>query len=288
MHWPNPRNLVTRSMWNEGVELPSCYMSISRKQPLPRPLSRRATLDTALETHKSKQLTVVSRERATATLVYRAILRSIRDGVLVPGGKLPNERELAHQFDTSRTAVRQALDVMDREGLVLRRVGAGTFLTDDAESVLARMAETEAPSHEHVPSLTEIVEARLLFEPAMMHLVVARAEPEDIADMRRLLGEVLDAPTWALFKESIYALHRRMFEATRNRFLLQMMDAIIADRRAVSFDGRSMDKPASPAVRRQTYKDLSVIVDALAAHDAKLAESLVGDHLMRTLAVINI
>jgi DNA-binding FadR family transcriptional regulator len=233
-------------------------------------------------------MTLVSRERATPTLVYRAILRSIRDGLLVPGGKLPNERELAQQFDTSRTAVRQALGIMEREGLVHRRVGAGTFLTEDAEAVLARMDETEAPSHEHVPSLAEIVEARLLFEPAMMHLVVARAEPEDIADMRRLLGELLDAPTWALFKECIYALHRRMFETTHNRFLIEVMDAIITNRRAVSFDGRNMNKPASAAVRRQTHKDLSAIVDALATKDARLAESLVSDHLMRTLAVINI
>ena len=249
---------------------------------------RRDTLDTPIQNRNSDEMTMVSRERATATLVYRAILRSIRDGVLVPGGKLPNERELAQQFDTSRTAVRQALDIMDREGLVHRRVGAGTFLTDNAESVLARMAETQAPAHEHVPSLTEIVEARLLFEPAMMHMVVARATAEDIADLRRLLGVVLEAPTWALFKESIYALHRRIFEATRNRFLLQVMDMIIADRRAVSFDGRGMEKPASPAVRHQTYKDLSVIVDALASQDARLAEGLVNDHLMRTLAVINI
>jgi DNA-binding FadR family transcriptional regulator len=234
------------------------------------------------------QMTLVSRERATASLVYRAILRAIRDGLLTPGGKLPNERELALQFQTSRTAVRQALGIMEREGLVHRRVGAGTFLTDDAETVLARMDDTTAPSHEHVPSLTEIVEARLLFEPAMMHLVVARAEPEDFAEMRQLLDKLLEAPTWGLFKEGIYALHRRIFEATRNRLLLQTMDMIIAVRRAVSFDGRDWERPTPTAVRRQTHKDLSAIVEALAVRDAKLAESLIDDHLTRTLAVINI
>ena len=44
---------------------------------------------------------------------------------MVPGAKLPNERDLAQQLNTSRTAVRSALAMMDRQGLVLRRVGSG-------------------------------------------------------------------------------------------------------------------------------------------------------------------
>ena len=38
---------------------------------------------------------VATNERATPSLVYRALLRSIREGLMVPGAKLPNERELA-------------------------------------------------------------------------------------------------------------------------------------------------------------------------------------------------
>ena len=39
------------------------------------------------------QLTAVStNDRATPSLVYRSLLRSIRDGLMVPGAKLPNER----------------------------------------------------------------------------------------------------------------------------------------------------------------------------------------------------
>lgn len=46
--------------------------------------------------------------------------------------------------------------------------------------------------------------------------------------------------------------------------------------------------PAPDAVRRQTHKDLELIVDAIARRDGKRAEELVCDHLMRTLATINI
>ena len=235
------------------------------------------------------QLAAIStNDRATPSLVYRSLLRSIRDGLMVPGAKLPNERELALQLNTSRTAVRSALAMMERQGLVRRRVGSGTFLTDDAHEIFGRMDQTNAAPHESVPSFAEIVEGRLLFEPAMMHLVINRVQEGAIVEMRRLLDEILAAPTWEDFKESIYALHRAMFASTKNKFLVQIMGSILDDRRAVLFDGHDTDKPAPQVVKHQTHKDLKAIVDAIADRNAKLAEELVADHLMRTLATINI
>ena len=208
---------------------------------------------------------IATNDRATPSLVYRSLLRGIKEGLMVPGAKLPNERELAQQLRTSRTAVRSALSMMERQGLVHRRVGSGTFLADDARDVFSRMDQTNAASHEEVPSFAEIVEGRLLFEPAMMHLVVRRVDEGEIAEMRRILGEIVSAPSWADFKESIYALHRQMFASTKNKFLVQIMNSILDDRRAVHFDGRDTDKPAPEPVRRQTHKDLQLIVDAIAA-----------------------
>lgn len=240
------------------------------------------------KTEQPQLAAIATNERATPSLVYRALLRSIRGGSLVPGAKLPNERDLAQQLKTSRTAVRSALATMERQGLVVRRVGSGTFLTDDADLVFDRMDQTSAASHSTVPSFAEIVEGRLLFEPAMMRLVVSRVQDEDIASMRATLRQVLDAQSWEAFKEHIYALHRQIFASTRNKFLVQIMSSIVDDRRAVHFDGRDTDKPAPEAVRRQTHDDLLAIVDAIEARNGKRAEELVGDHLIRTLATINI
>ena len=231
---------------------------------------------------------VTTNDRATPSIVYRSLLRSIRDGLMVPGAKLPNERELAQQLNTSRTAVRSALAMMERQGLVRRRAGSGTFLTDDAAHVFSRMDQTPVVDHDAVPSFAEIVEGRLLFEPAMMHLVVGRVQDSEVVEMRRTLDEILAAPTWEDFKESIYALHKQMFASTKNKFLEQIIGNILDDRRAVLFDGHDTDKPAPDAVRQQTSKDLRAIVDAIADRNAKRAEELVADHLMRTLATINI
>jgi len=231
---------------------------------------------------------ITTNERATPSLVYRSLLRSIRDGLMVPGARLPNERELAIQLNTSRTAVRSALAMMERQGLVHRRVGSGTFLADDAHEIFGRMDQTDAGSHEAVPSFAEIVEGRLLFEPAMMHIVVSRVQEQEIAQMRGILREILAASTWEDFKESIYALHRQIFASTKNKFLEQIMSSILDDRRAVLFDGHDTDKPTPDPVRQQTHKDLKAIVDAIADRDGRRAEELVSDHLMRTLATINI
>lgn len=231
---------------------------------------------------------IVTNDRATPSLVYRSLLRSIKDGLMVPGAKLPNERELAQQLNTSRTAVRSALAMMESQGLLRRRVGSGTFLTEDARNVFDRMDQTDTADHDAVPSFTEIVEGRLLFEPAMMHLVVRRVQEHEIREMRRILDEILEVPTWKDFKESIYALHRQIFASTKNKFLEQIMEAILDDRRAVLFDGRDTDKPTPDPVRQQTYKELGTIVDAIADRDGKRAEKLVADHLMRILATINI
>lgn len=235
------------------------------------------------------QLTaIVTNDRATPSLVYRSLLRSIKDGLMVPGAKLPNERELAQQLNTSRTAVRSALAMMESQGLLRRRVGSGTFLTEDARNVFERMDQTNTADHEAVPSFTEIVEGRLLFEPAMMHLVVRRVQEHEIVEMRCILEEILAVPTWKDFKESIYALHRQIFASTKNKFLEQIMAAILDDRRAVLFDGRDTDKPAPDPVRQQTYRELRAIVDAIADRNGKRAEKLVSEHLMRILATINI
>src|SRR6185295_18062234 len=95
---------------------------------------------------------VATHDRATPSLVYRALLRSIKEGHMKPGAKLPNQYELAQQLNTSRTAVRSALAMMERQGLVRRRVGSGTFLTDDADDVFERMDQTAAGEHDAVPS----------------------------------------------------------------------------------------------------------------------------------------
>jgi len=178
--------------------------------------------------------------------------------------------------------------MMENQQLITRRVGSGTFLSENADQIVSRIDPTPTPWHDHVPSFLEIVEARLLFEPGMLALAVARATEDDFCDMDRRLSEVSAAADWLAFKEAIYAVHGAVFAATKNRFLQQIFENIVSDRRAVRFDGRGTGAAVAQPVREQAYFDLSQIVAAIKGRNARRAEKLMKDHLLRIAATVNI
>ncbi|WP_368503271.1 GntR family transcriptional regulator [Alkalihalophilus sp. As8PL] len=56
------------------------------------------------------------------------IQRKIKAGELKPGDQLPSERELVDLYQISRITVRQAINLAEKEGLVTRAHGVGTFI----------------------------------------------------------------------------------------------------------------------------------------------------------------
>ncbi|MEQ8672741.1 MAG: GntR family transcriptional regulator [Aggregatilineales bacterium] len=47
-----------------------------------------------------------------------------------PGDQLPGESEFCRIFDVSRTVIRQALDELERDGLIIKKKGKGTFVAE--------------------------------------------------------------------------------------------------------------------------------------------------------------
>lgn len=60
--------------------------------------------------------------------IQRALLKQIESGTLNPGDPIGSERELAKRFGVSLMTSRHALSALEREGFVVRRAGAGTFV----------------------------------------------------------------------------------------------------------------------------------------------------------------
>src|SRR5262245_2381152 len=70
-------------------------------------------------------------ERKTLTEIAEQELRqAIARGTFRPGSQLPTEAELCQMLGVSRTVVREALRVLEEDGLLARRHGVGTFVRD--------------------------------------------------------------------------------------------------------------------------------------------------------------
>lgn len=74
-------------------------------------------LDVSLEPLKARRLALLLRER-------------IASGEIAPGSRLASEPALALEHGVSRVTVRRALDSLASDGLIDRRVGAGTFVRE--------------------------------------------------------------------------------------------------------------------------------------------------------------
>src|SRR6266498_4166921 len=68
-------------------------------------------------------------ERKTLTeIAHQELRKAILGGTFRPGSQLPTEAELCEMLGVSRTVVREALRVLEDDGLVARRHGVGTFV----------------------------------------------------------------------------------------------------------------------------------------------------------------
>lgn len=68
--------------------------------------------------------------------VYLVLRQRIREGAFGKDGDFPSEQELTREFGVSRITIRKALERLDREGLINRHRGRGTFVNSSAADVM--------------------------------------------------------------------------------------------------------------------------------------------------------
>ena len=59
------------------------------------------------------------------------MIKQIENGFLVPGDRIPSERELVDLFKVSRMTVRHAIDQLVNDGVLVRMVGKGTYVSSE-------------------------------------------------------------------------------------------------------------------------------------------------------------
>src|SRR5687768_17817218 len=82
-------------------------------------------------------------DETSAQPLYQQLQRSLREAienrVIAPDDALPPERDLAEMLGVSRITVRKAIDGLVEEGLLIRKQGSGTFVTNRVEKNFAKL-----------------------------------------------------------------------------------------------------------------------------------------------------
>ncbi len=71
--------------------------------------------------------------------LQRALREAIENRVIAPDDALPPERDLAEMLSVSRITVRKAIDELVEEGLLIRKQGSGTFVSNRVEKNFAKL-----------------------------------------------------------------------------------------------------------------------------------------------------
>lgn len=173
--------------------------------------------------------------------VFQQIKRSIEQGDVKVGDKLPGERTLAEQFNVNRAGVREALRVLEAVGMVEVRHGLGCYAVSTA-------VKGEAPSI-WVPWLTvhredvlALLDVRESLEAKAASLAAEMRTDRDIAAMESALDEMRGAIT-ALDMTADEAsrldvrFHDAIATASRNKYLIHLLrdfsSAVETDRYAI-------------------------------------------------------
>jgi len=71
----------------------------------------------------------IPRKQPLSRVIGNRLRSLLQQGILEPGSQLPPEPEMANALGVSRMTLRAALNLLEREGTIIRRQGVGTFLT---------------------------------------------------------------------------------------------------------------------------------------------------------------
>jgi len=216
------------------------------------------------------------RARASAQTMRNDLEGKIRSGIIAPGAKLPTERDLAAQFHLSRNTVRHVFDMMSEEGLIERHVGRGTFACGDGGPPIAPIATPVFDKRSVNPE--EVMEARMLIEPLLARLVVSRATERELEKLEQLVTAGGAATNMSEFDYWDNRFHRAVALASKNKFLIQIVEGIHATRQSEAWSGLSR-RGMTADRRRQYQSDHERIATALRQRDGHGAERAIMEHL---------
>jgi len=214
-----------------------------------------------------------SRLGVTTGSVVSQLRNMILEGNYSHEERLPAERNLAEEFKVSRGTIRTALQNLEEQNLVTRKIGSGTYVT-----------HRELSSQHDISSITsplEMVEVRIAIEPQMVRLAITNASHRDLEELRNALRECEecggDAEKFALADT---AFHMALAQCSKNKLMYWVYERISEVRRYSQW--RIMKAKLLTPERIDYYNDQHrALYEAIASRDANEAIGVIKEHLLR-------
>ena len=206
---------------------------------------------------KSPQVTLTPKPGNTQRIVD-SITTAIAERRLMPGTKLP-EQKLADIFKVSRTLVRQALNQLSRDRLVVLEPARGAFVA--------------TPS---VEEAHQVFEVRQILEVALTRRLCAVISNAQIAELRRHLqaqAEAVSSTNVSGRTRLLADFHLVLAQMLGNRVLSQLMTDLLTRSSLIS-----LMYPSSPSAEHALAAH-AAIVDAFEQRNVELAVRLTVEHL---------
>ncbi len=188
------------------------------------------------------------------------------------GTKIPNEFELAKIFDVGRSTIREAVKLLISKGILEVRRGSGTYVVSTTPAALDPLG-LQKLGEDKMSTAIDLVDVRLMIEPAMAEMAARNATEEDIAKLK----ECCDLVENNILSDKSYIqedinFHVCVAECSKNRVIEQLIPII--DTTVMMLINVTHKK-----LKKETIETHRAIVDAIAERDPIGAKTAMMMHI---------
>ena len=212
--------------------------------------------------------------------VVDRLMQRIQGGEIRPGDQLPPERELMDYYGVGRPAIREALQALERSGIVEISHGErARVVVPTADDLIRQLASGARHLLQTQPdTLQHMKEARIFLESGTARMAALRATPNDVTLLRRRIDEQRAAlERLDQFLDRDMAFHREIARISGNPIFPAIVEAVF--RWGIDYY-QSMVR--APGAEQLTLAEHTEIVNSIAAHDVDAAEQAMRAHLNRS------
>lgn len=222
-----------------------------------------------------EKITTIVVPKASDVLAER-LRGMILGGTLATGDQLPTERDLVLETGLSRSSVREALRILEIEGLIATRPGraGGSVVTLPGRAPLVRSMELFVRSHGI--RLEALLECRIGLEPFLAKLAARNHTEPQLEEIRSLhkefVASVDDVPR---YKRVNLEWHLAIARASGNEPLFALMEAISEP----IMEAAGYQQVTTDEIRRKTVRAHERILKAIENRDEEAAFAAMERHV---------